>query len=226
MKEKHGRVRRSLSSVPPSPRPCRRRRSHPGLCGPFPHIVLPRLQAPGLAVVIVGTRKDSQSYVRMKRKACAEVGIVSFDKRARQPHPAAPAPAAAAAPPRPPPASALKTPCCNPQGHAGRGHAGGGAGRGARVQRRPAGGRHPGAAAAAEAPGRGGDPGGYRPGQGRGRVPPTQHRPPQHEGPRAAVCALHAEGLRRAAGPLRRAHRRRTRGGDRAQQHRGCGGCR
>ena len=29
--------------------------------------------------MIVGQRKDSQSYVRMKRKACAEVGIKSFD---------------------------------------------------------------------------------------------------------------------------------------------------
>ncbi|KAK3287562.1 Bifunctional protein FolD 2 [Cymbomonas tetramitiformis] len=37
-------------------------------------------KAPGLAVVIVGERKDSQTYVRMKRKACAEAGIVSFDK--------------------------------------------------------------------------------------------------------------------------------------------------
>lgn len=36
-------------------------------------------KVPGLAVVIVGHRKDSQSYVRMKRKACAEVGIKSFD---------------------------------------------------------------------------------------------------------------------------------------------------
>lgn len=36
-------------------------------------------QVPGLAVVIVGSRKDSQSYVSMKRKACAEVGIKSFD---------------------------------------------------------------------------------------------------------------------------------------------------
>lgn len=36
-------------------------------------------QAPGLAVVIVGHRKDSQSYVSMKRKACAEVGIKSID---------------------------------------------------------------------------------------------------------------------------------------------------
>lgn len=33
---------------------------------------------PGLAVVIVGERKDSQTYVRMKRKACEEVGIESF----------------------------------------------------------------------------------------------------------------------------------------------------
>ncbi|KAI9082484.1 hypothetical protein K1719_035353 [Acacia pycnantha] len=36
-------------------------------------------QVPGLAVVIVGNRKDSQSYVGMKRRACAEVGIKSFD---------------------------------------------------------------------------------------------------------------------------------------------------
>jgi 5,10-methylene-tetrahydrofolate dehydrogenase/methenyl tetrahydrofolate cyclohydrolase len=35
-------------------------------------------KVPGLAVVIVGNRKDSQSYVNMKRKACAEVGIKSF----------------------------------------------------------------------------------------------------------------------------------------------------
>ncbi|OEL14057.1 Bifunctional protein FolD 2 [Dichanthelium oligosanthes] len=34
---------------------------------------------PGLAVVIVGSRKDSQTYVNMKRKACAEVGIRSID---------------------------------------------------------------------------------------------------------------------------------------------------
>uniref|UniRef100_A0A1S3Y611 methenyltetrahydrofolate cyclohydrolase n=2 Tax=Nicotiana TaxID=4085 RepID=A0A1S3Y611_TOBAC len=34
---------------------------------------------PGLAVVIVGNRKDSQSYVNMKRKSCAELGIQSFD---------------------------------------------------------------------------------------------------------------------------------------------------
>lgn len=29
--------------------------------------------------MIVGHRKDSQSYVNMKRKACAEVGIKSID---------------------------------------------------------------------------------------------------------------------------------------------------
>lgn len=33
---------------------------------------------PGLAVVIVGERKDSQTYVRSKRRACDEVGIQSF----------------------------------------------------------------------------------------------------------------------------------------------------
>ncbi|NOX63168.1 MAG: bifunctional methylenetetrahydrofolate dehydrogenase/methenyltetrahydrofolate cyclohydrolase FolD [Chloroflexi bacterium] len=33
---------------------------------------------PGLATVLVGDRKDSQTYVRMKKKACAEVGIQSF----------------------------------------------------------------------------------------------------------------------------------------------------
>ena len=37
-------------------------------------------KAPGLAVVIVGSRPDSQTYVRMKRKACDEAGIVSFHK--------------------------------------------------------------------------------------------------------------------------------------------------
>lgn len=32
-----------------------------------------------MAVVIVGNRQDSESYVRTKRKACAELGIKSFD---------------------------------------------------------------------------------------------------------------------------------------------------
>ena len=35
-------------------------------------------QVPGLAVVLVGSRKDSETYVRSKKKACAEVGIVDF----------------------------------------------------------------------------------------------------------------------------------------------------
>eukprot|EP00026_Physarum_polycephalum_P008763 Phypoly_transcript_08863.p1 GENE.Phypoly_transcript_08863~~Phypoly_transcript_08863.p1 ORF type:complete len:297 (+),score=30.93 Phypoly_transcript_08863:107-892(+) len=34
---------------------------------------------PGLAVVLVGDRKDSQTYVRMKKVAVKEAGIVSFD---------------------------------------------------------------------------------------------------------------------------------------------------
>ena len=35
-------------------------------------------QAPGLAVVLVGTRKDSETYVRNKKKVCEEVSIASF----------------------------------------------------------------------------------------------------------------------------------------------------
>lgn len=35
-------------------------------------------KVPGLATVLVGERKDSQTYVRSKQKACAEVGITSF----------------------------------------------------------------------------------------------------------------------------------------------------
>ncbi|KAG0608394.1 hypothetical protein M758_8G102700 [Ceratodon purpureus] len=34
---------------------------------------------PGLAVILVGARKDSATYVRMKKKACSEAGIQSFD---------------------------------------------------------------------------------------------------------------------------------------------------
>jgi 5,10-methylene-tetrahydrofolate dehydrogenase/methenyl tetrahydrofolate cyclohydrolase len=33
---------------------------------------------PGLAVILVGSRRDSQTYVNMKTKACAQVGIASF----------------------------------------------------------------------------------------------------------------------------------------------------
>jgi len=35
-------------------------------------------QAPGLATVLVGSRADSATYVRMKKRACAEVGIKSY----------------------------------------------------------------------------------------------------------------------------------------------------
>ena len=35
-------------------------------------------RVPGLAVVLVGSRGDSATYVRMKSKACVEVGIESF----------------------------------------------------------------------------------------------------------------------------------------------------
>jgi len=35
-------------------------------------------KVPGLATVLVGERRDSQTYVRMKKRACAEVGITSF----------------------------------------------------------------------------------------------------------------------------------------------------
>jgi 5,10-methylene-tetrahydrofolate dehydrogenase/methenyl tetrahydrofolate cyclohydrolase len=34
--------------------------------------------APGLAVILVGSRRDSQTYVNMKKKACEQVGIASF----------------------------------------------------------------------------------------------------------------------------------------------------
>lgn len=33
---------------------------------------------PGLAVILVGERKDSQSYVKSKKRACAEIGMTSF----------------------------------------------------------------------------------------------------------------------------------------------------
>jgi 5,10-methylene-tetrahydrofolate dehydrogenase/methenyl tetrahydrofolate cyclohydrolase len=32
---------------------------------------------PGLAVILVGERRDSATYVRSKKKACAEIGINS-----------------------------------------------------------------------------------------------------------------------------------------------------
>lgn len=36
---------------------------------------------PGLAVILVGDRKDSATYVRNKKKACESVGIKSFEVR-------------------------------------------------------------------------------------------------------------------------------------------------
>jgi len=35
-------------------------------------------KTPGLAVILVGSRRDSQTYVRMKKKACEECNIASF----------------------------------------------------------------------------------------------------------------------------------------------------
>ena len=54
----------------PPPRPC--------TLPPNTHFHLCRFQVPGLAVVLVGERKDSQTYVRNKKKGCEEVGILSF----------------------------------------------------------------------------------------------------------------------------------------------------
>jgi methylenetetrahydrofolate dehydrogenase (NADP+) / methenyltetrahydrofolate cyclohydrolase len=34
-------------------------------------------RVPGLAVILVGSRRDSQTYVNMKKKACKEAGIIS-----------------------------------------------------------------------------------------------------------------------------------------------------
>lgn len=74
LKEKHGKVCGNTTATAAAPASLREHSStptpgHP----PFHHT-----QVPGLAVVIVGERKDSQTYVRMKRKACEEVGIASF----------------------------------------------------------------------------------------------------------------------------------------------------
>ena len=33
---------------------------------------------PGLAVVLVGDRRDSATYVKSKKKACKEIGVESF----------------------------------------------------------------------------------------------------------------------------------------------------
>ena len=42
---------------------------------------------PGLATVLVGDNAASETYVRSKRKACAELGIESFGFGACQRHP-------------------------------------------------------------------------------------------------------------------------------------------
>lgn len=34
---------------------------------------------PGLGIILVGDRKDSETYVRMKKKACKNVGIINYD---------------------------------------------------------------------------------------------------------------------------------------------------
>ena len=36
-------------------------------------------KAPGLAVILVGERKDSQTYVRSKKRMCVKDGITPFD---------------------------------------------------------------------------------------------------------------------------------------------------
>jgi 5,10-methylene-tetrahydrofolate dehydrogenase/methenyl tetrahydrofolate cyclohydrolase len=47
---------------------------------PPPHMYISIAgRTPGLAVVLIGDRKDSATYVRMKKKACLDVGIRSFD---------------------------------------------------------------------------------------------------------------------------------------------------
>ena len=37
------------------------------------------IRRPGLAVILVGQRKDSQTYVSMKKKTCVDLGMVSFE---------------------------------------------------------------------------------------------------------------------------------------------------
>ncbi|CAI0546715.1 unnamed protein product [Linum tenue] len=39
---------------------------------------------PGLAVILVGDRKDSATYVRNKKKACESAGINSFEVRLQE----------------------------------------------------------------------------------------------------------------------------------------------
>ena len=41
--------------------------------------IAPLERKPGLAFVLVGDNPASQTYIRMKKRKCEEVGIVSFD---------------------------------------------------------------------------------------------------------------------------------------------------
>ena len=69
------------ASVPSIPNPCfshRARTSDPLTPPPLSLVPRPSYLIPGLAVVLVGDRKDSETYVRSKKKACAEAGIESF----------------------------------------------------------------------------------------------------------------------------------------------------
>ena len=34
---------------------------------------------PGLGIILVGNKPDSKIYVRMKKKACNEIGIINYD---------------------------------------------------------------------------------------------------------------------------------------------------
>lgn len=34
---------------------------------------------PGLGIILVGNRPDSAAYVKMKKKACSEIGIANYD---------------------------------------------------------------------------------------------------------------------------------------------------
>ncbi len=80
MVAQYGRVRekKGLTNPVPSPPP-HLRFSHTHTLLPFPPSTL-YPQAPGLAVVLVGARPDSATYVRMKKKACAEAGILDLGR--------------------------------------------------------------------------------------------------------------------------------------------------
>lgn len=79
LQEKHGKVRGSTQHTPLAvQKACTQQSLFSMITRPQSMMQFLILQVPGLAVVIVGERKDSQTYVRMKKKACEEVGIASF----------------------------------------------------------------------------------------------------------------------------------------------------